>query len=205
MKCADFFSSVHTNSLNGSPHSVVMSAVPNHVQSAVPVRTPLFLLGCGYATARPRPSGARRVEPHSGRDLKSPPLAQPPAAKEPDRFTVTCNKIQLTLSQDRCVAVFRVVVAGRYLACVSIQLTLSQEIFTGVLIHRVTRPLRGSVSCGSGWSVPCVSIQLTLSQPLRGSVSCGSGWSVPCVSIQLTLSQRKPTPRGWRIGGVVHV
>ena len=25
---------------------------------------------------------------------------------------------------------------------------------------------------------------------LRGSVSCGSGWSVPCVSIQLTLSQR---------------
>ena len=29
---------------------------------------------------------------------------------------------------------------------------------------RVTRPLRGSVSCGSGWSVPCVSIQLTLSQ-----------------------------------------
>ena len=22
-----------------------------------------------------------------------------------------------------------------------------------------------------------------------GSVSCGSGWSVPCVSIQLTLSQ----------------
>ena len=122
-----------------------------------------------------------------------------------NRFTVTCNKIQLTLSQDRCVAVFRVVVAGRYLACVSIQLTLSQEIFTGVLIHRVTRPLRGSVSCGSGWSVPCVSIQLTLSQPLRGSVSCGSGWSVPCVSIQLTLSQRKPTPRGWRIGGVVHV
>ena len=33
------------------------------------------------------------------------------------------------------------------------------------------------VSCGSGWSVPCVSIQLTLSQTgtLRGSVSCGSG------------------------------
>ena len=23
----------------------------------------------------------------------------------------------------------------------------------------------------------------------RGSVSCGSGWSLPCVSIQLTLSQ----------------
>ena len=33
-----------------------------------------------------------------------------------------------------------------------------------LLVHRVTRPLRGSVSCGSGWSVPCVSIQLTLSQ-----------------------------------------
>jgi hypothetical protein len=31
-------------------------------------------------------------------------------------------------------------------------------------MHRATRPLRGSVSCGSGWSVPCVSIQLTLSQ-----------------------------------------
>ena len=27
------------------------------------------------------------------------------------------------------------------------------------------------------------------SRPLRGSVSCGSGWSEPCVSIQLTLSQ----------------
>ena len=40
----------------------------------------------------------------------------------------------------------------------------SLKIFTGVLVHRVTRPLRGSVSCGSGWSVPCVSIQLTLSQ-----------------------------------------
>ena len=38
------------------------------------------------------------------------------------------------------------------------------KILTGVLVHRVTRPLRGSVSCGSGWSVPCVSIQLTLSQ-----------------------------------------
>ena len=90
----------------------------------------------------------------------------------------------------------------------------SLKILTGVLGHRVTRPLRGSVSCGSGWSVPCVSIQLTLSQRLSripagvavcyGSppsdstaapvcVSCGSGWSVPCVSIlvsiQLTLSQ----------------
>ena len=40
----------------------------------------------------------------------------------------------------------------------------SLKILTGVLVHRVTRPLRGSVSCGSGWSVPCVSIQLTLSQ-----------------------------------------
>ena len=35
------------------------------------------------------------------------------------------------------------------------------------IVHRVTRPLRGSVSCGSGWSVPCVSIQLTLSQRNR--------------------------------------
>ena len=50
-------------------------------------------------------------------------------------------------------------------------------------------------------TVPCVSIQLTLSQTrrcvspssgaTRGSVSCGSGWSVPRVSIQLTLSQTK--------------
>ena len=39
-----------------------------------------------------------------------------------------------------------------------------------MLVHRVTRPLL----------------------PLRGSVSCGSGWSVPCVSIQLTLSQQAP-------------
>ena len=31
-------------------------------------------------------------------------------------------------------------------------------------VHRAARPLRDSVSCGSGWSVPCVSIQLTLSQ-----------------------------------------
>ena len=40
----------------------------------------------------------------------------------------------------------------------------SLKILTGVLVHRVARPLRGSVSCGSGWSVPCVSIQLTLTQ-----------------------------------------
>ena len=46
----------------------------------------------------------------------------------------------------------------------------SLKILTGVLVHRVTRPLRGSVSCGSGWSVPCVSIQLTLSQ---SSFFCG--------------------------------
>ena len=31
-------------------------------------------------------------------------------------------------------------------------------------VYRGTRPLRGSVSCGSGWSLPCVSILLTLSQ-----------------------------------------
>ena len=35
-------------------------------------------------------------------------------------------------------------------------------ILTGVLVHRVTRPLRGSVSCGSGWSVPCVTTQDSL-------------------------------------------
>jgi hypothetical protein len=40
----------------------------------------------------------------------------------------------------------------------------SLKILAGVLVHRAARPLRGSVSCGSGWSVPCVSIQLTLSQ-----------------------------------------
>jgi hypothetical protein len=40
----------------------------------------------------------------------------------------------------------------------------SLKILAGVLVHRATRPLRGSVSCVSGWSVPCVSIQLTLSQ-----------------------------------------
>ena len=32
-------------------------------------------------------------------------------------------------------------------------------------------------------------------RPLRGSVSCGSGWSVPCLSIQLTLSQESPVCR----------
>ena len=39
------------------------------------------------------------------------------------------------------------------------------------IVHRVTRPLRGSVSCGSGWSVPCVSIQLTLSQQSLATVN----------------------------------
>ena len=43
----------------------------------------------------------------------------------------------------------------------------SLKILAGVLVHRAARPLRGSVSCGSGWSVPCVSIQLTLSQQTR--------------------------------------
>ena len=52
------------------------------------------------------------------------------------------------------------------------QSQLSQ--FTGVLVHRVTRPLRGSVSCGTGWSVPCVSIQLTLAQ-LSHSAGLPSG------------------------------
>ena len=47
----------------------------------------------------------------------------------------------------------------------------SLKILTGVLVHRVARPLRGSVSCGSGWSVPCVSIQLTLSQHCTDSLA----------------------------------
>ena len=49
----------------------------------------------------------------------------------------------------------------------------SLKILAGVLVHRAARPLRGSVSCGSGWSVPCVSIQLTLSQAskLSGHIS----------------------------------
>ena len=50
----------------------------------------------------------------------------------------------------------------------------SLKILTGVLeVHRVARPLRGSVSCGSGWSVPCVSIQLTLSQDIGLSSTLG--------------------------------
>ena len=32
----------------------------------------------------------------------------------------------------------------------------SLKILTGVLVHRVTRPLRGSVSCGSGIGTLCV-------------------------------------------------
>jgi hypothetical protein len=36
------------------------------------------------------------------------------------------------------------------------------QTFAGVLVHRATRPLRGSVPCGSGWSVPCVSIPFML-------------------------------------------
>ena len=36
-----------------------------------------------------------------------------------------------------------------------------------------------------------VRFEKEVARPLRGSVSCGSGWSVPCVSIQLTLSQRR--------------
>ena len=55
--------------------------------------------------------------------------------------------------------------------CGSVSWTLTRQTRQPVLRH---------CSCGSGWSVPCVSIQLTLSQ---------CGWSVPCVSIQLTLSQ----------------
>ena len=45
-----------------------------------------------------------------------------------------------------------------------------------MLVHRVARPLRGSVSCGSGWSVPCVSIQLTLSQKWKEGRKDRFGW-----------------------------
>ena len=48
------------------------------------------------------------------------------------------------------------------------------------------------VSCGSGWSVPCVSIQLNLSEESPMQLTLSQGWSVPCVSIQLTLSQESP-------------
>ena len=34
----------------------------------------------------------------------------------------------------------------------------SLKIPAGVLVHRATRPLRGSVSCGSGWSVHLVCV-----------------------------------------------
>ena len=50
----------------------------------------------------------------------------------------------------------------------------SLKILAGVLVHRATRPLRGSVSCGSGWSVPCVSIQLTLSQQEPGVIQAST-------------------------------
>ena len=30
----------------------------------------------------------------------------------------------------------------------------SLKILAGVLVHRAARPLRGSVSCGRGWSIP---------------------------------------------------
>ena len=68
--------------------------------------------------------------------------------------------------------------------------------FSWTLTRQTRQPVLRHCSCGSGWSVPCVSIQLTLSQ-CGWSVPCVSiqltlsqcGWSVPCVSIQLTLSQ----------------
>ena len=34
----------------------------------------------------------------------------------------------------------------------------SLKILDGVLVHRATRPLRGTVSCGSGWSVHLVCV-----------------------------------------------
>ena len=61
------------------------------------------------------------------------------------------------------------------------------KIFTGVLVHRVARPLRGSVSCGSGWSVPCVSIQLTLSQTRYPDTCTFSN-----TSLSLTAPERSP-------------
>ena len=63
-------------------------------------------------------------------------------------------------------------------------------------VHRVTRPLRGSVSCGSGWSVACVSIQLTLSHSFhfdtRGppSAVCSSlVLSRACVLSEVEISE----------------
>ena len=70
----------------------------------------------------------------------------------------------------------------------------SLKILTGVLFHRVARPLPWQCFVWyTGWSVPCVSIQLTLSQHFCCVAVfrvVGSGWSVPCVSIQLILSQQ---------------
>ena len=75
-----------------------------------------------------------------------------------------------------------------------------ERILTGVLVHRVTRPLRGSVSCGSGWSVPRVSIQLTHSAEerrkalgkagVRGPRVRGRTWpDPPAARAQPTLSR----------------
>ena len=75
--------------------------------------------------------------------------------------------------------------------------------------HRVTRPLRGSVSCGSGWSVPCVSIQLTLSQSFhfdtRGHRTvhtrppeCGKARRIRCCRVEVGRG-----PSGIGLGGRV--
>ena len=77
--------------------------------------------------------------------------------------------------------------------------TVNKKVLTGVLVHRVAGDRGDSaslscVSCGtcSGWSVPCVSIQLNLSEESPMQLTLSQGWSVPCVSIQLTLSQESP-------------
>ena len=63
---------------------------------------------------------------------------------------------------------------------------------------KVTRPLRGSVSCGSGWSVHvfCVSIQLTLSQVLANASKQNALFRHLCVSTTCELSVHS-FPTGW--------
>ena len=53
-------------------------------------------------------------------------------------------------------------------------------VLAGVLVHRATRPLRGSVSRGSGWSVPSVHSD-------RGPRAWGSGVFARCVEQQQHL------------------
>jgi hypothetical protein len=55
---------------------------------------------------------------------------------------------------------------------------------------------------GDNWSRLVLSADLfAMRGSVHGSVSCGSGWSVPCVSIQLTLSQMSVRALGlWVVG-----